>query len=376
VDIVKVYPAVSTANTQLLQDGHILINEPPTDPLVDVIMVEAPAINDAIVRTGIIESIESGVTAGQLLRSGLTGMLAGQNTISSADLLDIVSAGEPRNVLLTLGQVITISVEYTGTESADYPRFTHYAKVVGGTATRASWGSTSQGDIVIDPPLPFDTPGPNVTINNQSKLTKLRKTNVTAGVKYHGVTRLTANANQTSLLTVAKTQGQLLPKLTAVVEQTNNRPFMTAAGLELKVAEFSAVGRVYNLEITDLIVLFSASRIASINYTNTSGSQSSFSVEASQYQAGVMSFTLPSEPLANTTLFVYYYSSDRYELYQSSAAWPANRALIVSTMVGTVTFTSNSLLRSFYTVDGMAENQLFVTGNSGRELVAEVDIFT
>ncbi|MCB5226179.1 hypothetical protein JAO78_005055 [Alishewanella sp. 16-MA] len=380
VDIVKVYPGVSTADTQLLQDGHVLINEPPVDPLVDVLMIEAPSINDASVRTGIIEAIESGVTAGQLLRSGLTGMLAGQNTIASSDLLDVLAANELRNVFLSLGQVIAIAVEYTGTESTTYPRFIHYAKVVGGvrSGTFGISSTTSQDDVVFEPPLPFDTPGPTASVNSQTNLTKLRLTNSTEAVKYHGVTRLTAAANQSSLLTVAKTQGNLLPKLTSVVERNNNRPFVTDTGLVRKTAEFNVAGRVYNLEISDIADLTGtiASNTISVSYVNPNGTVISQTLSFSEYQNGVLSFTLQTEPMPNRTLYVYYYSTDRYLRYQNSNAWPANSALIISTMVGTVVNTTTSILRSFYTVDGAAENQLFVNGSSGRELVAEVDFIT
>lgn len=392
VDIVKIYPGVSTANTQLLQDAHVLINEPPEDPKVDVMLIEAPGVTDASVRSNVVEAIESGVTAGLLLRSGLSPMLAGQNSIPASDLLNNAQAqGELNSVYLTLGQIIAISVEYTGNESADYPRFVHYAKVVGGTAENLQfWSSIArqgrilsgrdQGNIVFEPPIPFNTPGPAQAINAQLRVTKLRATNANNNVNYHGVTRLTAEADQSSTLSVQKTVGNLLPRLNSVVERLNNRPFVTDTGLVRKKATFSGDGLVYNLPIADIVDLAgtNVSNNITISYVYNVGSAfAPFNrvLGLGNYQNGVLSFSVTISPAPNTDITVFYYSSERYQRYASTEPWPADHIVMPGTMVGSV-LSSNNTRQTFFTLPTAEPTQLFVNGFSGRELAAEIDIFT
>ncbi|MDD4864536.1 MAG: hypothetical protein PHE38_11040 [Alishewanella agri] len=385
VDIVKIYPGVSTANTQLLQDAHVLINEPPEDPKVDVMLIEAPGVTDASVRSNIVEAIESGVTAGLLLRSGLSAMLAGQNSISSADLLNNQLPGEQRDVYIGDGQIIAISVEYPGNENSQWPRFVHYAKVVGGTAYeyRDRWTSVErqQGNIIFEPPLPFNTPGPNVTINTQDRCTRLRATNANNNVNYHGVTRLTAEADQAGILSVQKTIGRLLPRLTSLVDHPVNLPFVTDLNLVLKQAKYPAAGSVYNLPISDLADLSGSSvrNYISVSYITANLGGAEQIVPFSDYKNGVLSFVLNFTPLAGSEISVFYYSSDRYERYVNTDPWPSDRALIPSTIFGTVMSPVGSTQRvSVYTSQTADANQIFANSpvNGQRELVAEVNIIT
>lgn len=48
-DLVKLYPALSTADASRLQDAHIFLSDQPEDPLVNVLLVEAKALNDTSV---------------------------------------------------------------------------------------------------------------------------------------------------------------------------------------------------------------------------------------------------------------------------------------------------------------------------------------
>jgi len=381
VDIVKVYPGVSTADTQLLQDAHVLINEPPTDPLVDVIMIESAAINDASTKSGIVQAIESGVTAGLLLRSGLSAMLAGQNTIAAQDLLGVTNSNEQPNVILMVGQVIAISVEYTGAPNIEFPRFTHYCKVTSRTADNIVFGlnTNSQGNVSFEPPLPFNTPSRNTNINGQTSVTRLRATNTNQNVVYHGVSRLTAAANEASVLSVQKTQGSLLPRLTSIVERADNRPFVTDVGLIRKKAVFAAGGRVYNLPIADIATLGGTNiqNTITVSYVSQFGGAGNITVPLNNYNDGILSFTLPGDPLANSELIIFYFSSERYESYASNQSWPANRVLIANTVFGTVFRNIGLGSRvSIFTNPTAAQNQFFANGTSGRELAAEVNIFT
>ncbi|KRS22815.1 hypothetical protein AAY72_01490 [Alishewanella sp. WH16-1] len=377
VDIVKIYPGVSTANTQLLQDAHVLINEPPEDPKVDVMLIEAPGVTDASVRSNIVEAIESGVTAGQLLRSGLSGMLAGQNSIPSTDLLNNAVSGESTNVYLAIGRIIAIAVEYTGTASVDYPRFTHYAKVL----------SNTNGNIVFEPPMPFNTPGPSVSVNGQTRVTRLRRTNLNDNVSYHGVTRLTAAVEQASVLPVAKTIGSILPQLTSIVERSNNTPFVSELGLARKKATYLATGSSYSLEIDDILNATGTLADTSIyvNFIYFNGAPGNMIVPITNYVSGVLSFTIPliktggsysRNLLEGSDISVFYYSTNAYEKYSSTTAWPADRQLLPATLVGTALNNATALRRSVYTVATAPVNQLFVNGNSGRELAAEINIDT
>lgn len=48
-DLVKLYPALSTADASRLQDAHIFLSDQPEDQLVNVLLVEAKALNDTSV---------------------------------------------------------------------------------------------------------------------------------------------------------------------------------------------------------------------------------------------------------------------------------------------------------------------------------------
>ncbi|WP_417705317.1 hypothetical protein [Rheinheimera aquimaris] len=327
VDIVKVYPAVATNNTELLQDGHILINEPPLDPLVDVMIIESAAINDGSERADIVEAIESGITAGLLLRSGLTGMLAGQNTINRLDLASNSIGTEEKSVNLSVGQIICISVEYTGSESTTWPRKQHFAKVVsGGTAD----------NVTFEPAIPFATPNRDIAINGQSRCTLLRAVNIGTGVICHGVTALTQNASSTTL-NVGKTAGQLYPRITTIVNRLQNRPLLDEANITRKQLTVDADGLSYQFNTEDVAtwatieVLYVSAGISRTDATRS-------------YNGSSISVLLNAMPDPGTKVSVKYTSTQRFAQYDStSGALPAGWSLVLNfDLAGTMLYTNGT----------------------------------
>ncbi|WP_445425167.1 hypothetical protein [Alishewanella sp. HL-SH06] len=348
VDIVKVYPAVSTANTALLQDGHVLINEPPVDPLVDVIMVESAAITDSSTRADIINVIESGVTAGLLLRSGLSEMVPGQNLINALDLSSgNAGTNEQLVVSLTPGTIIAISVEYTGTESTTYPRFTHYAKVV---------SSGTGSNVVFSPGIPFITPGRDTPVNSQTRCTKLRATTQNDAVTYHGSTELTSPVSAGGqTLAVAHTNGQLLPKLTQAVIRSDNTPFESTDGLNRSELIIPATGVNYVVEIPSVADLdgnnTGSTPAFKVNYV-VGGTPKSRSYSISNYSNGQFSFNLSELPDAGSEVFIYYFDGTTYEMWSNQNTIPVGYTVVSTTLRGTIS-NGSSLLTAQWRNDGV-----------------------
>lgn len=347
VDIVKIYPGVSTANTQLLQDAHVLINEPPEDPKVDIIMIEASGITDSTVRSEVVEIIESDVTAGLLLRSGLSEMAPGQNIINAFDISGNAGVNEQPVVSLTPGSIIAISVEYTGAENVNYPRFTHYAKVI---------TALSGQNVTFEPGIPFNAPGRDISINSQTRCTKLRAVTVNNSVKYHGSTLLTAPVTESAqTLPVGSTFGQLLPRLTQAVIRATTKPFDTVNGLQRKELITPATGVNYELDIPDAADLGSTniggeamwvvhylkgSQVKQRTYTNAS------------YSGTTFSFSLPEQPNAGSDLYIYYFSSGLYQVWSNQTAMPAGYSVVSKTIRGTIVFSGTTRTAAWRT-DGV-----------------------
>lgn len=219
IEIAKAFPTLYTNDTGKLKQAHVFFSEPPVDPLVNVFMIESPALNDASRMTDMKEIIESSVTAGELIREGGPGFLVNQNSFSSDYLQSSYRFNDRdywKTTYLTVGQVICITVEYTGVENADWPRKTHFCKVIG---TRIVNGEV--GTVVFSPPIPFATPWASLQVNGQTKCTKLRLSNTASPLKFHGVTRLTAVANGVNLA-VGATQLSLLPAITTILPKPGN----------------------------------------------------------------------------------------------------------------------------------------------------------
>lgn len=347
VDIVKIYPGVSTANTQLLQDAHVLINEPPEDPLVDIIMIEAAGISDASTRRDIINIIESGVTAGLLLRSGLSEMAPGQTLINALDVSGNAGTNEQSVVRLTPGTIIAITVEYTGPENPAYPRFTHYAKVLSAALNQ---------NVEFEPGIPFNTPGRDVQINAQTRCTKLRAVTQNNSVTYHGSTRITADvAASAQTLPVAAANGQLLPRLTQAIIRDNNTPFESESGLNRTEFITPAVGVNYNLEIPDAANLagtrIGANSMFIVNYIKF-GLPKSWHYSNAFYSAPNFTFALPEQPDNGTDLYIYYYSSTVYAAWSNQNTMPAGNSVIAETIRGTISF-GTTLRSAEWHIDGV-----------------------
>jgi hypothetical protein len=325
VDIAKVYPAVATNDTQLLQDGHLLINEPPLDPLVDVLLVESARINDGSMRTDIIEAIESSLVPSLALRTGLSEMVAGQDQIAALDLTQAAAfSGEQPTVTLRRGGIYAISVEYTGLEDAAWPRFTHFIKV---TAIEPDF-------VRFEPPLPYPAPGRGRLVNSQTRCTVLRDTTAGSGVVYHGVTQLTANASGTTL-NVERTSGRVTPNITEAVERQANKPFAaTDTGLIKKRVDIPAVGVTYSIPVPDFIEL-NGNNAFVVVYVSA-GIEYSQSFNATAINAGQFEFAIQRTPDADTNVQVQYFSSDRYSTYTFPAVIPAGFTLLPATIVGGV----------------------------------------
>ncbi|MCT8124421.1 hypothetical protein H1D31_00015 [Alishewanella sp. BS5-314] len=347
LDIVKIYAGVSTANTALLQDAHVLINEPPEDPQVDIIMIESAAINDASTRAEIVNIIESGVTPGLLLRSGLSEMASGQNIINAFDLSGNAGVNEQPVVSLNPGSIIAISVEYTGAENVNFPRFTHFAKVV--TAILGQ-------NVIFEPGIPFNAPGRDTNINSQTRCTKLRAVTVNDNVTYHGCTRLTAPVSAAAqILPVAKTTGQLLPRLTQAVVRAATKPFDTINGLQRKTLTTPANGINYVLDMQDAADLNTLSVAGEpmfiVNYI-ADGALQSRTFNNASYSAGTFTFSLPVQPDAGTDLYIYYFDATVYQMWSNSTAMPAGYSVAQQTIRGTIVF-SGSTRSAEWRTDGV-----------------------
>ena len=325
VDIAKVYPAVSTADTALLQDAHSFTNEPPLDPLVDVMIIESAAINDASTRADIIEAIESSVVPSLLLRSGLSEMVAGQDQINALDLAnDAAGIGEQPIVTLRLGGIYVIAVEYTSTEQPEWPRYQHFIKVT----------EINTQAIRFEPPLPYPAPGRGRLVNGQSRCTVLRDVTAGAGVTYHGVTQLTAAAAGTTLL-VERTSGRVTPRITEALDRLGNTPFSAPEkGLLRKLVEVPAVGVAYSIPVPDFIQIPGTLAFTVLYLSGGTSQRQTLSNAA--INAGNVEFALQRTPDPSTSLQLYYYSDQRYALYNYPDTIPVGYTLILSTIAGSV----------------------------------------
>lgn len=332
IDIVKFFPALDTAGTEVLLGPHIFLAQPPVDPLVNCFIVETPTLNDASKMPDMVEAIESSVTAGSLVRDGAPGFLPNQNSFSKEYLESYYwfdNKEYRRTTNLRVGQVICISVEYDGTEDSDWPRKQHYAQV---TDTNAPGNSI--GNIVFDPPIDFATPEETVSINGQLKCTKLRLTNEASNIIFHGVTTLTAAASAKNL-PVTKTAQQLLPAV--ITEQTKAgvsitdgdstlvRKTVTMAASSAQSYEFALVdvlqGDNPSVDYQPQISFVSAGKIYSSSDAVISVGSSSVNV------------TLTRKPDAGTDISLSYISTGNYANVANNP-WSSNYVIVRGTISG------------------------------------------
>ncbi|WP_392342644.1 hypothetical protein [uncultured Shewanella sp.] len=334
LDIVKCYPALDTIDTGTLLDAHVFISQPPSDPLVSMLLVEADTLDDEDRMVEMKEILESSVTAGSLIRSGAPGFLPNQNSFSREYLQStyMFDGKEYRKTTsLRVGQVIAITVEYAGIEDADWPRKTHYAMV---TDTNAP--GNSEGNIVFDPPIDFATPDYNVTVNATSNCTKLRLTNEASPLTFHGVSKLTA-ASSNKNLAVQAVQQNLLPVVLS--EQVKTGQAISDGDIVRKtVSQNATTAQSYQFALVDVL---QGANIA-VDYTPitsyTSGGIQYGSDDAIVVvSSDTVSVTLSRKPDLNTPVSLQYISGVSYQNYDNADAFPVDRELVPNTLTGKVT---------------------------------------
>jgi hypothetical protein len=337
VDIVKCYPALNTPGTEILLNGHIFISQKPTDPLVGMLIAEADELSDADRMTDMVGILESSVKAGQLIRNRLIGLLAGQDSFPRSYLQSIYQFNGRdyyETISLQQGQTIVISVEYLGNENTTWPRFEHFCEI-----QETVWGG--QGGIVkFKPPIPFKTPNYDVNINGETGCTKLRYISENDGIKFHGVTALTAEA-VSEVLSVAATKTELLPKVKTVAIRAGN--IITAPDGDV------ASGLIYKsvtqpIESGKSTYLYTLPDLIDDPYFENNGIQK-IKVIGSYSHLGALSVTgnsasvVYSSTLSNLfTVGVSWVSALRYAVYSSASAFPAAKKLTLGSVFATATF--------------------------------------
>lgn len=334
VNIVKCFPTLNTLGTEQLIGSHIFVNRPPVDPLVSVLIVESDELNDNSRMPDMVEILESSVTAGALINSSGPEFLQYQDNFSKSYLtMNEPGTGKVISTTLAVGDIIAISVEYTGTENTTYPRKTHYAQV----------SSVSVNTVTFTPGMEFATPAPTVSINGQTGCTKLRKTNSNASLVYHGVTSLTATAAANAVsLAVGSTKQELIPSVFVQESYTNQSISGDdfPSGLVLKSVTQTATGsNSYTVTIPDLLTSGSANvnYIPKISYTTQdklyNELNSTFIISV-----GVISFTLPETPLSGSNIVVSYISSMNYSNYTAPGTFPTGSDVVKGTLKATVIY--------------------------------------
>lgn len=357
VNIVKCFPTLNTLGTEQLIGSHIFVNRPPVDPLVSVLIVESDELNDNSRMPDMVEILESSVTAGALINNAGPEFLQYQDNFSQS-YLKMTDPGTTyvNTTTLAVGDIIAISVEYTGTESTTYPRQTHYAQV----------SSLAGYTVTFTPGISFATPAPNISINGQTGCTKLRKTNSNTSLIYHGVSALTATAAANAVaLAVGNTKQQLIPSV--FVQQEYISQSISGddfpIGVVLKsITQPATSATSYTVSIPDL--LRPGVSAANVNYTP----KVSYTTEDNLYNeltggfiisVGVINFTLPEKPLNGSDIVVSYISSNSYQEYSTPNAFPSNYEIVKGTLKATVMY-SGVRVTAYEFDDG-----LYVLGSTG-----------
>ena len=349
VDIVKCFPALATDGTETLLDGHIFISQPPTDPLVSWLIAESDTLDDESRMTDMIDILESSVVAGQLIRAGMIGLLAGQDSFPRAYLQSVYTFNGVQywaNVTLTKGQVICITVEYSGSENADYPRFEHFCEI----QDTVTGGAT--GQVYFSPPIPYDTPDPTKAINGEYNCTKMRFTSVNDGIKYHGVSTLAA-VNDSSLIAVEATATEMIPKV-KTISYSGGNTILSGTGATASSAVRRSVfatrqtGRTtYPIDVTDMLyddTWFTARGLkgavaAGFREYNTTITD----LTNDESQTVTVINTEAGSVFGETSNIGFeYFSSLDYAIYTSTLSFPANKQLVGGTVKGHVEFTVNT----------------------------------
>lgn len=345
-DLAKCFPWVDTPGTETMSDAHIFFGQEPTDEMVKMFIAESAALPDASRMTDMINILEGSVVAGAFIRSCQYGFLAGQDSFPRAYLQSsFLFDGKEfwRTEYVNQGEVLVISVEYEGNEDANYPRFEHFCQM----KQSASGGQT--GQVYFEPPIPYDTPDASRVINGQTGCTKLRRTSENDDIIYHGITRLTAETSS-SLISVATTKGELLPKVKSVNSLTANSITdgdLGATGIIPKVATVPAVEgqKTYVFEVPDLL---------NDDFVNNSlALDPKITAPASvRWSRTIVGTTITFTALSTfngtevSNLVMEYLSAAKYEVYSNATAFPASKKVTKGSVKMTVTFTATSTSRA------------------------------
>ncbi|MEL4429818.1 hypothetical protein [Shewanella mangrovisoli] len=341
VEIVKFYPALDTPGTETLLDGNIFISAPYSDPLVNLVIAESSLLTDAARMPDMVDILESSVRAGQLIRRGMIGLLAGQDSFPRAYLQSMYRYNDKdywANVRLAQGQIICISVEYAGNENALYPRFEHFCEI------KETVTGGQEGQVYFSPPIPYDTPDTSLVINGESGCTKLRYTSENAEIKYHGVTTLTAE-NTNSLLSVANTTTELLPKVRQIAVSTGNSITVDDSADVASAVILESISRSGNGGAT---YIYNVPDLMSGAYFDTYGIKT---VEAATLYNASATVSITGTTVTTTynraidtdqTVGIRYYSALRYSSYNSASAFPSVKKLVKGTVKATATFSDSN----------------------------------
>jgi hypothetical protein len=338
VDIVKCYPALDTADTSVLLDAHVFISQKPTDDLVSMLIAEADTLDDADRMTDMVEILESSVRAGQLIRKGLIGLLAGQDSFPRAYLQSSYFFNGQEywsNVTLVQGQKIVISVEYTGAENALYPRFEHFCEIL----ETVTGGAT--GIVRFKPAIPFNTPDTNVNIGGETGCTKMRLTSDNDGIKYHGVSKLTAASSSSNEIMLESTVSELLPKVKTVNPLSGNSITTDSGGIIAKTAStpYIAGQQTYIFELADLL---------SNDFVNTGLSLAPKVVNSlATWNRSIVGTTVTFTAVSNLSIYdisaitIEYISASKYDVFNYGGSFPAGKKITLGSTKMVITFTNS-----------------------------------
>lgn len=362
IELAKVYPGVASANTELLKSAHVYFSESPLDPQVSMLIVESE-IDDADLLDTMKASLQVGRKVGDLV-GDLDAAVAGQDRINS-------------KLIVKAGDIVAITIEYTGANDTTFPKSTHFAQVTEIIAEQYASGMRQVG-FFITPALPFALPSATLAINGQKPCAKLRRTTYDSSmVKYHGTTKLTsAAAPGATTLAVQSTRAAVLPALTALKNYSGLGQDASNVELVRKVQQLNAQSsQTYLFPETDIFTTAQAGidPTVYIGYVVNG----SLIVEPTAYSisASGVSVSLRTRPDAGTKVLLSYLSSARYALINSNPfSLPVNSRIIPGTVQGTVAKSDDSA-----TVNDEAGQLMYtkvVNGLSERVSAGTVDYAT
>jgi len=334
VEIVKCYPALNTLGTEKLIGGHIFISSPPVDPLVTTMIVEAGDLNDNTRMPEMVDILESAVKPGALINGAGPEFVPFQDSFSSKYLTRNES-GTSITTYLVVGDIIAITVEYTGNESATYPRLEHICQVTGVSLA-------VNGVVTFSPAIETLTPGPSISINSQSGCTKIRKTTTVSQLTYHGVKELQTSATLGSIeLDVGSTTQQIIPTVPVQYPYSNQVPG-DGSRLVTKSAILTAtIARTYLFTVPSLLAVGSAkiSYRPIVTYTvNTGSGNAVYSNAGMTIGSGTVSVTLTNAPVVGTPITLSYLSNTTYLNHSYVDPVPDDMIIVKNTVNSSIVY--------------------------------------